>query len=155
MLGLARLVTVLRVQDQVRTATFSDLGPSVLYALLRLRSEVFVVEQNCVFLDLDGRDVEPSTIHLWLERDGAMLGYARVLPGRDVSEIGRIVTPVELRGQGIGARLMREALARIGGPVALNAQARLSDWYEQFGFEIAGHAFMEDGIPHVPMRFDR
>jgi ElaA protein len=143
------------VSDQVWAAHFADLEPSVLYDLLRLRSEVFVVEQACVFLDLDGLDTAPSTIHLWLERDGAMLGYARVLPGDEVTELGRVVTPIEQRGQGIGARLMREALARTEGPVALKAQARLADWYEHFGFEVAGRPFLEDGIPHVPMRLER
>jgi ElaA protein len=151
----SRLGYGLGVSDQVRIARFAELDPSTLYDFLRLRSEVFVVEQHCVFLDLDGRDMDPSTIHLWLERDGAMLGYARVLPGEDVTEVGRIVTPIGLRGQGIGARLMLEALTLIEGPVALKAQAQLSAWYQQFGFEVTGQAFMEDGIPHVPMRFDR
>lgn len=143
------------MRDQVQAAHFGDLEPSVLYDFLRLRSEVFVVEQACVFLDLDGRDTQPSTIHLWIEDDGAMLGYARVLPGDEVTELGRFVIPTEHRGQGIGAGLMREALARIEGPVALKAQARLVEWYEHFGFEISGQPFLEDGIPHVPMRLDR
>ncbi len=148
------MVTVLGVDVQVRTAHFAELDPSTLYELLRLRAEVFVVEQNCAFQDLDGRDREPSTIHLWLERDGEVLGYARVLPGPQVTEIGRIVTPAAQRGNGVGARLMREAMQRIGGPIHLKAQARLAEWYEQFGFEVAGTPFLEDGIAHIPMRYE-
>lgn len=154
MFATGRLVTVLGVSDAVRTARFDELDRATLYEILRLRSEVFVVEQDCAFLDLDGRDLEPDAQHLWIERDGSIVGYARILAGDAVSELGRIVTPRALRGTGLGARLVREALARIDGPVVLNAQARLSEWYEQFGFEVAGLAFMEDGIPHVPMRLD-
>lgn len=139
---------------QVRTARFTELDTATLYDLLRLRSEVFVVEQECVFLDLDGRDREPSTIHLWLEGEGAILGYARVLSGPGVTEIGRIVTPRDLRGSGIGTRLVREAMERIDGPVRLKAQARLAEWYERLGFEVNGQPFLEDGIVHLPMRFE-
>ena len=152
--GTPPLITVLRVTDLVHTAAFADLDRAALYDLLQLRSQVFVVEQACVFLDLDGRDTEPTAIHLWLERDGRMVGYARMLPGPDATELGRIVTPLDQRGSGVGARLMREAMARIDGPIRLKAQARLADWYEGFGFEVVGQPFLEDGIPHVPMRFD-
>jgi ElaA protein len=148
------LITVLRVTDLVRTAAFVELDPTTLYELLRLRSEVFVVEQNCAFLDLDGRDTEPTAIHLWLERDGRMVGYARILPGPDATELGRIVTALDERGTGLGARLIREAMTRIDGPIRLKAQARLAEWYERFGFEAIDQPFLEDGIPHVPLRFD-
>ena len=83
-----------------------------------------------------------------------MVGYARILPGNDVTELGRVVTPFDLRGTGIGVRLMHEAMDRIDGPIRVKAQARLADWYERFGFEVVGQPFLEDGIPHVPMRFD-
>ena len=83
-----------------------------------------------------------------------MVGYARILPGPDATELGRIVTPLDERGTGLGARLMREAMARIDGPIRLKAQARLAEWYERFGFEVVDQPFLEDGIPHVPMRFD-
>ncbi len=148
------LITVLRVTDLVRTAAFAELDREALYELLQLRSEVFVVEQDCAFLDLDGRDTEPNAIHLWLDRDGRMVGYARILLGPDDTELGRIVTPLDQRGTGLGARLMREAMARIDGPIRLKAQARLAEWYERFGFEVVDQPFLEDGIPHVPMRFE-
>jgi predicted GNAT family N-acyltransferase len=148
------LVSVDGMHPQVRTAHFDELGKLDLYRVLQLRAEVFVVEQDCAFLDIDGRDVEPSTVHLWLEHDDRLVGYARILPVPGATELGRIVTPLDLRGSGVGAMLMREAIQRIEGPILLKAQARLSNWYERFGFDLAGDPFMEDGIPHVPMRFD-
>jgi ElaA protein len=142
------------VTDVVRTATFEELGAGTLYDVLRLRAEVFVVEQQCAFLDLDGRDREADALHLWIERDGEVVGYARVLPGEEITEVGRIVTRPDLRGAGIGDRLLRETMHRIEGPIVLKAQARLADWYEQFGFEVVGQPFSHDGIVHVPMRFE-
>ena len=148
------LVSVGGMHPQVRTAHFDQLGNLDLYRLLQLRAEVFVVEQDCAFLDIDGRDVEPSTVHLWLEHEDRVVGYARILPVPGATELGRIVTPLDLRGTGVGATLMRAAMQRIEGPILLKAQARLSDWYERFGFDMAGDPFVEDGIPHVPMRYD-
>jgi ElaA protein len=148
------LVSVGGMHPQVRTAHFDELGNIDLYRMLQLRAEVFVVEQDCAFLDIDGRDVEPSTVHLWLEHEDRLVGYARILPVPGATELGRIVTPLDLRGTGVGATLMREAMQRIEGPILLKAQARLSDWYERFGFDMAGDPFVEDGIPHVPMRYD-
>jgi ElaA protein len=138
----------------VHTAAFDDLDASTLYDILRLRAEVFVVEQRCAFCDLDDRDREPGAMHLWLERDARIIGYARLLFRDDRSEIGRIVTPLSLRRTGTGVRLMREAMARIEGPIYLKAQARLAAWYERFGFTVAGPEFDEDGIPHVPMHYE-
>jgi ElaA protein len=139
---------------RVRTAHFDELGNLELYRILQLRSEVFVVEQACAFQDIDGRDVAEATVHLWLEHDDRLAGYARILPMPGATELGRIVTPLDRRSTGVGVRLMREAMDRIEGPIVLKAQARLSDWYERFGFDLAGDPFLEDGIPHVPMRYD-
>jgi ElaA protein len=143
------------VKVQVHTATFDELDVSTLYEVLRLRAEVFVVEQDCAFLDVDGRDRDPGTVHLWLEADGALVGYARLLPGRSATEIGRLVTAPTCRDAGLGTRVLTEAMNLVDGPVQVKAQARLAEWYERFGFEVIGHAFMEDGIPHVPMRLER
>lgn len=149
------MVSVGGMHPRVRTARFDELRNVDLYRILQLRAEVFVVEQDCAFQDIDGRDTDPSTVHLWFEDDdGRLVGYARMLPGRDATEIGRIVTPLDQRGTGLGASMVREAMARIDGPIVVKAQARLSDWYERFGFEMAGEPFMEDGIPHVPMRYE-
>jgi ElaA protein len=136
----------------LREASFDELSPESLYEILRLRVDVFVVEQACVFGDLDGRDREPTCRHLWLERDGHVVGYARILTEADGSiEIGRVVTRAEVRDQRLGVRLMREALARADGPVVLKAQARLAGWYGQFGFVTEGDEFDWDGMAHVKM----
>lgn len=126
--------------------------------MLRLRQQVFVVEQQCVFVDADGLD--PLAVHV-VARDGSgrVAGAARVFgPGvlRLEAVIGRVVTSASARGGGFGAALMREALvarlARFGaGPTWLGAQAHLRSWYAHFGFEVCGDPYDEDGIPHLPM----
>lgn len=141
----------------IHDAAFADLRPETLYEILRLRVDVFVVEQNCAFGDLDGRDREPTCRHLWIEEGGEVVGYLRILPSPGgltdgFTEIGRVVTRPAVRAAGVGARLMREALARVDGPSVLKAQARLADWYGHFGFVVDGAEFLEDDILHVPMR---
>ena len=135
------------VEPDLHEATFADLDPATLYEILRLRVDVFVVEQACAFGDLDGRDREPTCRHLWIEQDGAVIAYLRILPGR-------VVTHPAVRRAGLGAVLMRAAMDRVDGPTTVKAQARLSDWYGQFGYVIDGPEFLEDDIPHVPMRHD-
>ncbi len=140
----------------VRDKRFDELTPGELYEILRLRVDVFVVEQACAFGDLDGRDTEPTARHLWLDEDGRVVAYARILDGVDgTTHIGRIVTPLDRRDAGYGARIFREALARTTGPVTIGAQSRLHDWYAHFGFAVCGDEYVEDDIPHLPMRLDR
>jgi ElaA protein len=139
---------------------FDDLDAATAYAVWRLRQEVFVVEQQCPYPDLDGRDPEPGTRHVLLEEDDALLGYARVLDdvlhGRGVWRIGRVVLAPAARGRGLADPVMEEALAACPGrDVVLDAQAPLRGWYASFGFEVSGPEFLEDGIPHVPMRLTR
>jgi ElaA protein len=135
---------------------FDELTPGELYAVLRLRIDVFVVEQDCAFGDLDGRDTEPTARHLWLEDDGRVVAYARILSGPDgATHVGRVVTPTDLRDRGYGALVLREALARTTGPVVIGAQSRLHDWYAGFGFAVCGDEYVEDDIPHLPMRLER
>ena len=137
----------------IRSAAFDELDARTLYAVLRLRAEVFVVEQECAYLDPDGRDHEPGTRHLWAEEDGTVVAVLRVLaePGGG-HRIGRVATAPAARGRGLAAALMREALASAEGPVVLDAQSYLADWYRTFGFEVYGDEFLDDGIPHTPMR---
>jgi ElaA protein len=136
----------------LRTARFAELDPATLYALLRLRVDVFVVEQNCPYPELDGRDVEPDTIHLWLEHDGAAASYLRILQDLGAARIGRVCTATAHRGAGLSGRLLASALDLIGErPSVLDAQAHLAGFYARFGFEVSGERFVEDGIPHVPM----
>jgi len=139
-------------QPTVHEASFESLDVATLYEILRLRVDVFVVEQGCVFGDLDGRDREPTCRHLWLEHDGVVVGYTRILAEPDGwTQIGRVVTSLAAREQRLGVRLMREAMARVDGPVVLKAQARLAGWYGQFGFQTEGEEFQWDGIAHVRM----
>ena len=131
-----------------------QLGAGDLYALLCLRSEVFVVEQACAYLDLDGRDLEPGTTHLWLTTaDGVVVAYARVLTEpTGLHRIGRVVTDPAHRGRRLSSRLLDEAIAICDRPVLLDAQSHVTAIYERHGFEPHGPEYVEDGIPHTPMR---
>lgn len=145
-----------RVESRIesRIASFAELDPYTLHDLLRLRADVFVVEQGCAYPDIDGRDVEPGTRHLWLARDARPVGYLRILAEPDGSpRIGRVVVSADARGEGLAGRLMTEALALVGDrPCVLAAQAHLADFYARYGFTATGPEFLEDGIPHLPMR---
>jgi ElaA protein len=134
-----------------------DLDPVLLYRLLELRIAVFVVEQAAAYPDVDGRDVEPGAELLWAEEDGVVLGTARVLRDPDRMRIGRVATAADARSRGVASALMRLAVERCtevapGAPVVLDAQEHLADWYARFGFAVDGERFLEDDIPHVPMR---
>lgn len=138
----------------IRSAVFADLDAPTLYAILQLRSDVFVVEQRCAYRELDGRDTEPTTTHLWIADDGGAVGaYLRALDeGDGTTRIGRVVTAPALRGHGLADRLVRHAVASADGAVVAAAQAHLADWYGRRGFVAIGPRFVEDGIEHVPMR---
>jgi ElaA protein len=139
----------------LRRARFAELTPFELYDLCRLRVDVFVVEQECPYPELDGRDTEATTVHLWFEEDGAVLATIRVLDDGGTRAIGRVATAATARGRGLAARLMVEGIALCAGfPITLGAQAYLEGWYERFGFRRSGEGYVEDGIPHVPMRRD-
>ncbi len=135
---------------------FAALDPATVYAVCRLRQDVFVVEQTCPYPDLDGRDLEPGTRHVLLHDDEDLVGYARVLDDDDTWRIGRVLLAREARGQGRADILMHTALSvTTGRDVVLDAQSPLTGWYATFGFEVAGPEFLEDGIPHTPMRLSR
>jgi ElaA protein len=139
-------------------AAFDQLDASTLYALLRLRTDIFVVEQRCAYPELDGRDLEPGTRHLWLAPDGDRTdphSYLRLLQEPDGSaRIGRVCTAQKARGLGLSARLVGAALDLVGPGTTcvLDAQSYLVDFYVGFGFTPTGPEFLDDGIPHVPMR---
>lgn len=141
----------------VHRAWAADLAPATLYELLRLRVDVFVVEQASPYAELDGRDLEEGTRHFWLGGDGTpepVLGYVRVLrePGGDF-RIGRLCTTRSVRGRGLGRRLMEAALAEVGDRgCVLDAQEHLTGFYREFGFTPAGEPYDWDGVAHVPMR---
>jgi len=134
-------------------ATGVDLSPAQLYALLTLRVDVFVVEQECPYPELDGRDLLPDTGHVWYEQDGELLGYLRLLREPVGWRIGRVCTAKQARGTGLGARLMAAAMTHIGdAPAVLDAQTYATDFYARFGFAPIGAPFDEDGIEHITMR---
>ena len=141
----------------VHRAWAADLRPGTLYELLRLRVDVFVVEQACAYAELDGRDLEDSTRHFWLGGDGSpepVLGCLRLLrePTGEL-RIGRLCTARSVRGRGLGRQLMEAALAEVGDRVCvLDAQEHLAGFYRAFGFGQVGEAYDWDGVPHVPMR---
>lgn len=137
----------------IRDAAWVGIDPVTAYAVLRLRSAVFVVEQDCVYLDLDGRDLEPTARHLWIDDGSGPVAYLRVLDeGAGVHRVGRVVTAPHTRGAGLAGRLVAHVVDTRRGPLVLDAQSRLEGWYGSFGFERTGPEFVEDGIPHVPMR---
>jgi ElaA protein len=138
----------------------SDLGKEQLYALLKLRSEVFVVEQKCAYPDLDGQDLEGDTHHLMGWDNDQLVAYLRLLDpqsqGGDVV-IGRVVTAPTGRGKGLGHKMMEQALKQAEKhwpqvPIYLSAQAHLQGYYGRYGFVVAGEEYLEDDIPHIGMR---
>ena len=164
---------------------WTSLSAAELHAILQLRSRVFVVEQQCVFLEIDGRDpdafhllgavreplAEPPGAHAGLgdgptpealaHGDAHLAAYARLFaPGMrypEASCIGRVVTHPSARGTGVGRAIMLEAIAQCerrwpGIPIGLEAQQHLEPFYASLGFMTSGAMYMEDGIPHVPMR---
>jgi ElaA protein len=133
---------------------FSELTIAELYAITALRESVFVVEQNCPYLDADG--VDPASRHLWASADdGAIHAYCRIVPaGVKFAEIsiGRVITAPVARGTGLGKELVRRAIEACGpGPIRIGAQAHLQKFYGELGFVVAGEPYDEDGIPHVEM----
>ncbi len=130
-----------------------DLDAAALYALLQLRVEIFVVEQACPYLELDGLDLQPQTRHFWLETlGGEVISTLRLLQEDAGFRIGRVCTRAAERGRGHTARLMRAALADVGDRACrISAQTYLAEMYGRHGFVQDGAEFLEDGIPHVPM----
>ena len=138
----------------------NDLGKEQLYAILRLRNEVFVVEQKCIYQDIDGQDLLGYTHHLMAWKDDELVAYLRLLDpdtqGGDVV-VGRVIVAPAARGTGLGHRLMLEALKQIDDiwpdtPIFLCAQAHLQGYYARYGFLVAGEEYLEDDIPHIGMR---
>ena len=138
----------------------SDLGKEQLYAILQLRAQVFVVEQQCAYQDVDGQDLEGDTCHLMAWDNNQLVAYLRLLDpelqGGDVV-IGRVIIAPQARGAGLGHELMEQALKQIEErwpqtPIYLSAQTHLQGYYGRYGFVVTGEEFVEDGIPHIGMR---
>ena len=140
-----------------RFARFEELTPREIHDVYRLRVAVFIVEQNCVFQDVDGAD--PQSWHLLGYDGGELVAYARLLPaGVKFAEpsIGRVITAPSVRRTGMGRVLMAEAMKRAGelwprASIRIGAQAHLERFYNEFGFRKASEPYDEDGILHIEM----
>ena len=141
--------------------SFNDLIPQELYSILKLRSEVFVVEQNCVYLDTDDKDQQSFHLCGWDENN--LVAYARILPpglAFEEASIGRVVTDPQHRKSGSGRVLMQHAiektLQQFGvTEIKIGAQLYLLSFYTSLGFKISGPEYIEDGIPHIEMTLSK
>ena len=136
---------------------FENLTPHELYAILQLRTEVFVVEQNCVFQDMDGKDMHCHHIMGWVGEK--LIATSRIVPpgiAYEFPSIGRVVTSPSLRGQNAGRGLMNKSIEELNrlygnGTIRIGAQLYLKKFYESFGFEQSSDIYDEDGIDHIQM----
>ena len=143
--------TVASVSD-IRDQSFDEFDALALYALLRLRVDVFVVEQECPYPELDGRDLEPTTRHVWIDEGGMPVACLRLLAEPDGSHrISRVATAADQRHQGLAGLLVDHVMATTPGRLVLDAQTYLEPWYVEHGFARTGDEVTDDGIPHVPM----
>lgn len=137
-----------------------ELDLQELYALLALRTQVFVVEQKCPYLETDGQDLVGDTCHLMARDENGLIAYLRLLdPSRMDGEvvIGRVVIAEAARGLGLGHQLMAKALEECqrrwpSVPLYLSAQAHLQGYYARYGFAAVSEVYLEDDIPHIDMR---
>ena len=142
---------------QYQVLSFDKLSTTLLYDILHLRSEVFVVEQNSAYLDPDGMD--NAALHLCMLDDNKLIGYARIFaPGVkfDEASVGRLVIDEKYRGDGLGKKLLEYSMARLckqfpGAPIRIEAQHHLRKFYESLGFVIISDIYDWGGIPHVKM----
>jgi ElaA protein len=140
---------------QFHSELFEALTAQTLYQLLRLRAEVFVVEQNCVYQDLDDLDIAPETQHLWLTApNGEIASYLRVLKESNECpfRISRVVTARAYRKKGYAAQLIQHVITDFPTPIILHAESYLKQWYEKLGFIVTSQEFLIDGIPHYTMQ---
>lgn len=145
------------MQLEWKIKSFEALLTSELYQILKLRSEVFVVEQNCVYLDIDDKD--QKALHLFGIEDGKIIAYARLFKPTDYfqeASIGRVVTHIDFRSKKIGHQLMKEAIEAITyhfheNHITISAQLYLKKFYESHGFVVIGETYLEDDIPHIRM----
>ena len=145
------------MDEWVSCAPFEAVPNRTMHDIIRLRIDVFVVEQECPYPELDGRDPEPGTAHWWVTRDDRVIATCRILVGDAPGEhiLGRVATHPSARGGLTATRLVDAALDSVAGPVTIGAQAPLEGWYARFGFVRSGPDYIEDRIPHLPMRLDR
>ena len=146
---------------EILCLSFEELDLHQLYAIMRLRQEVFIVEQDCPYLDADGKDQQGYHLMIWEE--GKLAAYTRLLP-KGISypkyaSIGRVVNHAEFRGQGLGKKLMEASIQWCrkllpADPIKISAQCYLEKFYTDLGFKDINDRYMEDGIPHMAMVFN-
>lgn len=140
---------------------FDALTTKELYAILYERTNVFVVEQNCPYLEVDGKD--EASYHLFKEEDGVIVAYLRILPpgvSYEQASLGRVLVKQTHRGQGIAQQLVQKGIdfvhASLGEKtIKIQAQAYLRDFYGSFGFEAISDVYLEDDIPHIDMLLEK
>lgn len=143
---------------EIKAKFFDQLTTTELYEILKARTDVFVVEQTCIYPDLDRVDYEAIHIYFW--KDNRIAAYLRAFPKKGEEgtiQVGRVLT-VD-RGTGLGGRLLHESIAIIketfqAKEIVLEAQCYATGFYEKEGFVICGEEFLEDGIPHIEMRLE-
>lgn len=144
-----------------KLSTFEELSTEELYAILKLRQQVFVVEQQCVYQDCDGKDRNAHHLVGWydIEERPEPIAYLRILypeKGGKSTSIGRVLTHPRIRGKGIGREIMVRCLLSLEelypkSPVCISAQLYLTQFYESLGFCVSSDGYEEDGIPHIEM----
>ena len=140
------------------TKTYNELSKEELYSLLRLRAEVFVVEQDCPYQDVDNKD--QRAIHIFASNNGEVIAYSRVFKAGDYfkeTAIGRVTIKQSFRGTGLGIKLMEKSIDYIDthfstNAIHISAQTYLKKYYQSLGFKQVGEGYLEDDIPHIGMR---
>ena len=163
MLLLFGMRTLVDTSFAIDTLRFNQLDTALLYDILQLRSEVFVVEQTCYYQDLDDKDRHLDARHMVFRDGAALAAYGRILPPGcaypDCASLGRILTAQAYRRRQLGHAVVREGIAQCQTlwpeySVKISAQSRLKRFYQEHGFYVSGEGYLEDGIPHLPMLRD-
>jgi ElaA protein len=142
---------------KITTKTFDELSTQELYDIMALRSEIFVVEQDCAYQDLDYLDQQ--SLHVLGQQEGKIIAYTRVVPMGlsydDYVAIGRVVVDRKHRGQNLGYDIMNAsnelAIENYQQPIKISAQVYVVPFYEKLGYIVVGEEYLEDGIPHTAM----
>ncbi len=142
--------------NSIKIKPFNQLSLTELYAILKLRVDIFVVEQNCPYPELDGED--EKALHLFIKEAGEIASYLRIIINQPKTRIGRVITHKDYRGKKLSSKLMEEAMRYIAihypdKAITLSAQEHLQHFYAQFGFVSISDMYLEDGIPHVDMKY--
>lgn len=145
--------------EKWRYYKFSGLSTSLLYNILVLRQEVFIVEQNCVYLDADGYYDHCALHQCGFDNTGHLIAYSRIIPPTikySEPSIGRVVVSLSARRKGIGEELMKQSIKNCkklfsNHSIRLSAQSHLEQFYTKLGFQSVGESYLEDGIPHIKM----